>query len=210
MIVLLGGLVATALGLCAVARAEIYDDFGANGIDTGKWVRSSDPAFSSRRDPRLFSGDEAVFSQSNGRLHFPCKYGASESLVSTRSFPPGFVRLEFHDYTSTNYAPSGRGLGSYVSIMLGAGDEYVRTLRGNVASTGYFEANHITGGRLVLGLDPSDGWQRVGPSVTPQWASSPNLYVRGNAGGSGCTSFSVDNVEFTPAPLPASLLKALR
>jgi hypothetical protein len=219
---LLYAFAATAPGLGAVARAEVYDDFDADAIDSGKWTHSSGPTF---------------FSQSNGRLHFPCTYGASDSLVSTRSFPPGFFRLEFHDYTSTNHSPSGRGLGSFVAIVLGAGDEYVRTLRGNVARMGYFEANHIRGGGLLLlyqnagaasgqlalhfdgstvryffnvGLDPVEGWRQVGPSVTPKWTLAPRLSIRGHAGGSGCTSFSVDNVEFTPAPLPEPLSRALR
>ena len=97
---LLDGLAAATPGLSAVAHAEVYDDFDADAIDGGKWAHSSGPVF---------------LSQSNGRLNFPCKSGASDSLVSTRSFPPGFFRLEFHDYTSTNHSPSARGLGSFVA-----------------------------------------------------------------------------------------------
>ncbi len=215
-------LVTVALGVCGAVEAQTYDDFSAVGIDAAKWRRS---------------GDAAHFTQSNGRLDFPCKNGASESLVATRTFPAGFFRLEFHDFNSTNYSPAGQGLGSYVLIALEAGDEHVRMLRGNVDPTGYFEANHIKNGKLILwyhrydvdhgqlglyfdgsrvrffyntGLDPAKGWQRVGPSVAPDWKSLPKLYIRGHSGGSGCTRFSVAKVEFTPAPLPASLVQELQ
>jgi hypothetical protein len=59
---LLYGFAATAPGHGAVARAEVYDDFAADAIDSGKWTHSTGATF---------------FSQSNGRLHFPCTYGGS-------------------------------------------------------------------------------------------------------------------------------------
>ena len=215
-------LVAAALGICGTVGAQTYDDFSGDGIDAAKWTRS---------------GDSAHFTQSGGRLHFPCRNGASESLVATRTFPAGFFRLEFSDFDSTNHSPAGQGLGSYVLIALEAGDEHVRMLRGNVAPTGYFEGNHIKNGRPVLwydrydvdhgqlglyfdgsrvsffyntGVDPAKGWRQVGPSVAPEWKSMPRMYIRGHSGGSGCTRFSVAKVEFTPAPLPTALLQALQ
>ena len=207
-----------ALGFCGSVRAETYDDFGTALIDRGKWDRPDPPAFS----------------QSDGHLHFPCTDATRETLVSTRTFPPGFFQLSFENYRSTNMSPGGRGLGSYLAIGLAVGDERVRVIRGDIRSGGYFEANHFrnatydlwyhdtraTSGRLGLyfdgtkvrafhhaGLHRDTDWQSVGPAISPNWSSLPKLYIGGNAGGSGCTTFDVISVEFVAAPVPASLLQ---
>jgi hypothetical protein len=169
-------------------------------------------------------------------LNFFGKKDAGESLISTKSFQAGFFRIEFYDFYSTNDAPSGRGMGSFVALGLGPRDNYVRMLRGRVGTGGYFEGNYFTNNGLKLwydptlvgfgqlglyydgstvgffyniGLDPDKGWQRVGPRVTPGWISSPQLFISGYPGASGLTKFTVDNVEYTPLPLPPSLLKRL-
>ena len=207
--------------LCGVAGAEIYDDFNSDGIDTSKWT---------------ISGTLGLFSQTNGRLLFFCKTDAGESLVSTKSFGPGFFRMEFYDFYSTNDAPPGRGLGSYAALGLGPRDHYVRMLRGRVVTGGYYEANYFSNNALQLwyvptadgsgqlglyydgstvsffyniGLNPEKGWQRVGPKVTPGWNSPPKLFIRGYPGGDGRTRFAADNVEYLPLPLPPALLKRL-
>jgi hypothetical protein len=127
-------------------------------------------------------------------------------------------------------------MGSFAALGLGPRDNYVRMLRGRVGTGGYFEANYFTNnglnlwfdrtmagsGQLALyydgstvsffyniGLDPHKGWQRVGPRVTPEWNSPPQLFISGYPGPSGLTKFAVDNVEHTPLPLPSSLLKRL-
>jgi len=215
--------------ICRAAWAEIYDDFSGKEIDVARWTIRSSPGGTPGGSPGLFS-------QSKGRLHFSCNKDAGESLVSTRSFTAGFFRIEFHDFYSSNDAPSGRGMGSFAALGLGPRDTYVRTLRGRVSTGGYFEANYFSNKRLQLwydptevtvgqlglyydgtavsffynqGLDPEKGWQRVGPKVTPGWASPPTLFISGYPGPSGRTSFAVDNVEIVPLPLPASPLKLL-
>jgi hypothetical protein len=209
-----------ALGLCDSVGAEVYDDSGADQIDRGKWDRPG----------------PLVFTQSDGRLRFPCQDAASETLVSTRTFPPGFFQLSFENYRSSNMSPGGRGLGSYLAIGLAGGDERVRVIRGDIRSGGYFEANHfkngtynlwyhdtnVHSGRLGLyfdgtsvrafhgsGLRHDPGWQSVGPAISPNWSSPPKLYIGGNAGGSGCTTFAVTSVEFVAEPLPAALRQEL-
>ena len=161
----------------------------------------------------------------------------AESLVSTKSFTAGFFRIEFHDFYSTNDAPSGRGMGSFVALGLGPRDTYVRMLRGRVGTGGYFEANYFANKKLQLwydptevvfgqlglyydgstvsyfyntGLDPERGWQRVGPKVTPGWASPPTLFISGYPGPSGRTNFAVGNIEYLPLHLLPSLLKILQ
>jgi hypothetical protein len=221
LICLLSTFVAVSLLFCSTAGANVYDDFSSNGIDTSKWT---------------ISGTPGLFSQSNGRLHFSCKTDAHASLVSTMSFAAGFFRIEFYDFYSTNDAPPGRGMGSYVALGLGPTDNYVRMLRGRVSSGGYFEANYFANNTLQLwhlptadssgqlglyydgstisffyndGLNPEKGWQRVGPKVTPNWNPSQKLFISGYPGTSGRTSFAADNVEYTPMPLPPSLLRRL-
>lgn len=135
LICLLSTFVAVSLLFCSTAGAIVYDDFSSDGIDTSKWT---------------ISGTPGLFSQSNGRLHFSCKTDAHASLVSTMSFAAGFFRIEFYDFYSTNDAPPGRGMGSYVALGLGPTDNYVRMLRGRVSSGGYFEANHFANNTLQL------------------------------------------------------------
>ncbi len=224
-ICLLSVFVVVSLLFCNITRAEVYDDFSSENIDTTKWaIRSTRGA-----TPPLFT-------QSKGRLHFFSNRDVGESLVSTTSFKAAFFRIEFYEFYSTNDAPSGRGMGSFVALGLGPRDNYVRMLRGRVGTGGYFEANYFASNRLQLwydstavafgqlglyydgstvsffyniGLDPDKGWQRVGPRVTPGWNSSPNLFISGYPGASGRTTFAVDNVEYLPAPLPPSLLRIL-
>jgi hypothetical protein len=217
--------VALSVLVCSTAWAEIYDDFNSKDIDATKWTIRSSPGVA-----------PGLFSQSKGRLYFSCNKDVGESLVSTRSFAAGFFKIEVHDFYSTNDVPSGRGMGSFVALGLGPRDTYVRMLRGRVGTGGYFEANYFANKRLQLWYDPTEvtfgqlglyydgsavsffhnkeldperGWQRVGPKVTPGWASPPTLFISGYPGPNGCTSFSVDNAEFLPQPLPASQLKEL-
>jgi hypothetical protein len=222
---LLSAFIILSVWVCSAAGAEVYDDFSTENIDTTKWTIRSTPG-----------ATPGLFTQSKGRLNFYCKKDAGESLISTKSFQPGFFRIEFYDFYSTNDAPSGRGMGSFAALGLGPRDNYVRMLRGRVGTGGYFEANYFTNnglnlwfdrtmagsGQLALyydgstvsffynlGLDPNKGWQRVGPRVTPEWNSPPQLFISGYPGPSGLTKFAVDNVEYTPIPLPPSLLKRL-
>jgi len=224
-ICLLPVFVTVSLLVGSPAGADVYDDFSSENIDTTKWNIRSTPG-----------GTPGLFTQSKGRLHFFGKRDAGESLLSTKSFPAGFFRIEFYDFYSTNDAPSGRGMGSFVALGLGPRDNYVRMLRGRVGTGGYFEANYFTNNGLKLWYDPTEiafgqlglyydgstvsffyniglgadkGWQRVGPRVTPGWNFSPQLFISGYPGASGLTKFVVDSVEYTPVPLPLSLLKKL-
>lgn len=210
---------------CNITRADVYDDFSSESIDTTKWTIRSTPG-----------GPPGLFTQSKGRLHFSCNKDAGESLISTTSFGAGFFRIEFYDFYSTNEAPPGRGMGSFVALGLGPRDNYVRMLRGRVSTGGYFEANYFANNGLQLwyeptavgfgqlglyydglkvsffynnGLDSEKRWQRVGPRITPGWNSSQRLFISGYPGASGRTTFSVDNVEFLPVPLPPTLLRRL-
>jgi hypothetical protein len=214
-------LAACLLAGYGTAPAAVYDDFKGDGIDPQKWGRQE---------------GVDLFSQSNGGLQFPCKERATDKLDSTARFAPGFFRLEFRDYASTNVSPAARGLGSYLAIGLAAGDERVRTIRGDVGRGGIFEANYFRAqayqlwyvdagadaGQLGLyfdgsavsfyfkaGVDPGNGWRKIGPTVWPAWPVLPRLYLAGSSGGSGCTRFSIVSVEHIPAPLPASFLKQL-
>lgn len=222
---LLSVFVTASVLVCSAAGADVYDDFSSENIDTTKWTIRSTPG-----------GTPGLFTQSKGRLHFFSKRDAGESLESTKSFSAGFFRIEFYDFYSTNDAPSGRGMGSFVALGLGPRDNYVRMLRGRVGTGGYFEANYFTNNRLKLwyestavafgqlgvyydgstviffyniGLESDKGWQKVGPSVTPGWNLSPQLFISGYPGASGLTKFVLDNVEYTPVPLSPSLLKRL-
>jgi hypothetical protein len=204
-----------------MAPAAVYDDFKGDQIDVQKWVSQE---------------GVDLFSQSHGRLHFPCKEQASQRMYSTAPFPPGFFQLEFRDYSSTNVSTASRGLGSYLAIGLAAGEERVRTIRGDVRRGGYFEANHFgthglqlwyaeesaESGQLGLYFDGSavsfhfkagaaanNAWRKIGPTVRPTWTTLPRLYIAGSSGGSGCTRFSIVAVEHIAVPLPASLLKEL-
>lgn len=223
-ICMLSVLFAVSILFCKTMRAEVYDDFSGESIDATKWKIRSSPG-----------SPPGLFAQSKGRLHFSCKRDAGETLLSTTSFAAGFFRIEFCDFYSSNDAPPGRGMGSYVALGLGPRENYVRMLRGRVSTGGYFEANHFTNGLQLwyeptmagsgqlalyydgatvsffynIRLNPDRGWQRVGPKVTPGWSSSPNLFIGGYPGASGRTTFSVDNVEYLPLPLPPSLLKRL-
>jgi hypothetical protein len=206
---------------CGAAQAEVYDDFSGEKIDAEKWLRQE--------------GVE-LFSQSAGRLSFPCKGSATDRLDSKLRFAPGFFWLGFRDYHSTNASPGGRGLGSYLAIGLSADAERVRTIRGDIRSGGYFEANHFAGsgyrlwyvdandtaGQLGVyfdganvryffkaGSDSGQPWRQIGPAVTPKWTTQPRLYVAGGSGGSGCTRFSIVKVEYVAAPLPAALAHEL-
>jgi hypothetical protein len=224
-ICLLSVLIPISMLFCNITRAEVYDDFNGESIDTTRWMIRSTPGVT-----------PGLFSQSKGRLHFSCNKDLGESLVSTTSFTAGFFRIEFYKFYSTNDAPPGRGMGSYIALGLGPRDNYVRMLRGGVSTGGYFEANYFANNRLQLwyeptavdsgqlalyydgstvsffyniGLNPDRGWQRVGPRVTPGWNSSPTLFISGYPGASGRTTFAVDNVEYVPLPLPPSLLRRL-
>jgi hypothetical protein len=210
---------------CSEARAEVYDDFRGENIDLSRWTIQSTQG-----------SPPGLFTQSKGRLHFSCNRDVGESLVSTRSFGAGFFRIEFGEFYSSNDAPSGRGMGSYVALGLGPKDNYVRMLRGRVITGGYFEANYFSNNSLQLwyektaagsgqlalyydgsmvsffynnGLNPDKGWLRVGPRVTPNWNSPPTLFIKGYPGASGRTTFDVHKVEYLPLPLPPSLQKRL-
>lgn len=214
-------LAACLLASCGMAHAAVYDDFKGDQIDVQKWANQE---------------GVDLFSQSHGRLHFPCKEHASQRMQSTAPFTPGFFQLEFRDYSSTNVSTAARGLGSYLAIGLAAGEERVRMIRGDVRRGGYFEANYFgtyglqlwyveenaEAGRLGLYFDGSsvsfhfkagaastNAWRKIGPTVSPTWTTLPRLYIAGSSGGSGCTRFSVIAVEHIAAPLPASLLKEL-
>jgi hypothetical protein len=205
---------------CSAADAYTYDDFNKPLIDSSKWV-VNDPS--------------RLFSQQNGYLHFHSTAGVA-SLRSTSTFTAGFFTMEFHDFYSTNNSRSGQGQGSFVALGLGPKENCVRILRGRVSSGGYFEANLIvnnilrlwyvpaaesdTDGQLGLyfdgskirfyynkGLDSDSGWQKVGPTVTAPWSSGPTLFISGNPGGSGTTTFSINGIEHRPVPpLPSLLL----
>ncbi len=210
---------------CTVARADVYDDFSGESIDLSKWTIH-----------RTAGVTLYLFTQSKGRLHFSCNRDVGESIVSTRSFEPGFFRLEFSRFYSSNDAQPGRGLGSYLALGLGPRENYVRMLRGRVITGGYFEANYFSGNSLQLwyentaadsgqlalyydgskvsffynnGSNPERGWQMVGPRVTPSWNSPPTLFIKGYPGANGRTTFDVHKVEYLPLPLPPSLQKKL-
>ncbi len=216
---------ALSVVLCTTARAEVYDNFSGEKIDSSKWtVHSSDGSSS------------GLFTQSRGRLYFSCNRDAGQSLISTKSFSAGFFRIEFSDFYSTNDALPRRKMGSYLALGLGPRDNYVRMLRGRIITGGYFEANYSVNNNLQLwyentaaasgqlalyydgsavsffynnGINPDKGWQRVGPKVTPGWNSYPELFISGYPGASGQTSFAVNKVEYLPLPLPPSLQKKL-
>ena len=116
-ICLLSVFVTVSVLVCSTAGADVYDDFSNENIDTTKWTIRSTPG-----------GALGLFIQSKGRLHFFGKRDAGESLVSSKSFPAGFFRIEFYGFYSTNDAPSGRGMGSFVALGLGPRDNYVRML----------------------------------------------------------------------------------
>lgn len=212
---LLAFLVVGPVILCNALDVSTYDDFIKPMIDTGKWI-ASDPS--------------GLFSQCDGRLHFSSKSGVA-SLRSTVTFGPGFYSVHFGDFESTNISKSAAGQGSFLALGLGPRENCVRILRGRIIRGGYFEANLIvnkelrlwydpaaesdTDGQLGLyydgstitfyynrGSDPDQGWQTVGPKVPAPWSSAPTLFLSGNPGGSGTTTFTIKRVEHRVSPPP--------
>jgi hypothetical protein len=212
---LLAFLVVGPVILCNALDVSTYDDFIKPMIDTGKWI-VNDPS--------------GLFSQRDGRLHFSSKSGAAD-LRSTATFGPGFYSVHFGNFESTNISKSGAGQGSFLALGLGPRENCVRILRGRVIRGGYFEANLIvnkelrlwydpaaesdTDGQLGLyydgstitfyynrGSDPDKGWQTVGPKVPAPWSSTPTLFLSGNPGGSGTTTFTIKRVEHRVSPPP--------
>ncbi len=207
----------TIFPLFCFASGDIstYDDFFGASIDAMKWT-VDDPS--------------GLFSFRDGRLQFSSKSGVA-SLRSTATFGAGFYSVHFRDFHSTNISKSGAGQGSFFALGLGPRENCVRILRGRVIRGGYFEANLImnkelrlwydpavesdTDGQLGLyydgstitfyynrGSDPNKGWRTVGPKVPAPWSSAPTLFLSGNPGGSGATTFTIKRVEIRTFPPP--------
>ncbi len=88
--------------------------------------------------------------------------------------------------------------GSYVYVS----PDPVSGMLGFVVSSSGIQAEYN------LGTDPSTGWQNLGAPLqlaSYQWLG---IDIRGNAGLSGSTSFSLDNaaVTFTQTPIPSAFL----
>lgn len=115
--------------------AYSYDDFSGSTIDTAKWT--------------LASQGNALFSQ-NDRLYFSADKGAA-TLMSTNTFGPGFFRMEFYDFQSTNLEPPGSHRGAFAALGLAVGDNFVRIIRCQNGDTstqppqalGVFEVNYL-------------------------------------------------------------------
>jgi len=199
----------------AAGDLSIYDDFSDPAIDAMKWT-VDDPS--------------GLFSLRGGLLQFSSKSGVA-SLRSTATFGAGFYSVHFRDFHSANISKSGAGQGSFFALGLGPRENCVRILRGRVIRGGYFEANLITNKELRLwydsaaesdadgqlglyydgstiifyynrGSDPDKGWNTVGPKVPAPWNSPPTLFLSGNPGGSGATSFTIKRVETRAFPPP--------
>jgi hypothetical protein len=122
------------------AEAYIYDDFENGVIDSAKWT--------------IASGG-TLFAEHDGRLYFDATKDAGK-LVSASTFGPGFFRMEFYDFNSTNLMAPGTHEGAFAALGLAVGDNFVRIIRcqNGDASTGtkygVFEVNYMIGSDIQV------------------------------------------------------------
>jgi hypothetical protein len=145
-------LFSVSLFLAGPAEAFIIDDFSGPAIDTAKWKAVSD-----------IPGQE-YFSQHDGRLYFSATQGA-EKLVSTSAYGPGFFRMEFYDFYSTNLELPGSHKGAFAALGLAVGDNFVRIIRCQngdpitKATYGVFEVNYMIGSEIQVHYVPTTATQ---------------------------------------------------
>jgi hypothetical protein len=191
---------------CSNATTIVVDDFKSSSIDARKW-KIDDPA--------------GLLSQRDGKLLYNGTIASGAKLSAREVAGPGFFILKFHDFYTSNHSPGGRHEGSYGALGLGVEDNFVRIMRGAVRRSEYFEANHFVHGAFniwyvpgdasegMLGLrydgsavtffyntgsDPSRGWIRIGPAVTPGWSAEPGLFFSANPGATGITRLAIDSI----------------
>lgn len=231
LIYLLSVFVAVPLLLCTTAEADIYDDFSGNGINSTNWTTSGTPGLFSQHDGKLYfgptTGNEKIVSKDT----FEPGFFSMEfyDFSSTNLEPPGSHNGAF---AALGLGPEN----NFVRIIRdqnGVGNTPVGVFEVNYIENGQIQVHYVntgvTQGQLGLyydgtqvtfyynsTLDPDSGWQNAGWKTpgqqgewvgewTPNWASDPRLYVQGYDL-AGTTSFSVDNVEYTPVPEPATML----
>ncbi|MGA2318766.1 MAG: PEP-CTERM sorting domain-containing protein [Thermodesulfobacteriota bacterium] len=231
LIYLLSVFVAVSLLFCTAAEAYIYDDFNSNEIDSTKWDTSVTSGLFSQYGGKLhFNATNAV-----GSIVSKSTFGAGffrmefYDFSSTNLEPPGSHNGAF---AALGLGPEN----NFVRIIRdqnGVGNTPVGVFEVNYIENGQIQVHYVntgvTQGQLGLyydgtqvtfyynsTLDPDSGWQSTGWKTpgqpgewvgewTPNWASDPRLFVRGYDL-AGTTSFSVDNVEYTPVPEPATML----
>jgi hypothetical protein len=213
--------VLVCLFLSGSAEALLYDGFNNGIIDSSTWN---------------ISGMPGLFSEHDGRLYFEsATFLRTERLDSTVSVT-GPVRfgMEFYTFSSTNSSPAGQGLSSTVSLVLGPSTNYVSIAMGSNISGRFFQFNRrvndsnveswvlstdILTGKLGLYYDGSSvyaaysdavgqnaPWYNIGGAINPGWTEPVNFAIVGRNGGSGVTSFQVDNMGYSSVPVPPSLL----
>jgi hypothetical protein len=203
----------------ANSAAALYDDFsGGTTIDTTKWTSV------------LASG---LFSQHDGRLYVSASSTNTRQGLHSVPFTGNFTAtMEFYNFsTASNLSWVFLGLGpkeNQVNIMRGRdgfGQDYflagrINTVSGQVFEGWFGNTPVSTDGQLRLSyengavstyynktLDQDTGWILLG-SFTPGWSATyePAFMVGGKNGGTGTTSFQVDNVTATPLPSAVFLM----
>jgi hypothetical protein len=227
LICLLLTFIAVSFLLCTPAEAYIYDDFNSNAIDSTKWTISGNAGLFSQSGGRLhFDATEdaasVVSTSTFGAGFFSMEF---YDFSSTNLEPPG----------SHNGAFAALGLGptnNFVRIIRdqnGVGNTPVGVFEVNYIENGQIQVHYVstgvTQGQLGLYYDGTKvtfyyndgtGWQNTGWKTpgqqgewvgewSPNWSSDPKLFVRGYDL-ARTTSFSVDNVQYTPVPEPTTML----
>ncbi len=212
---------------CSISEATIYDDFNAGNIDGAKWTTAGTPGLFSQSGGRLhFAGTEAYEMLVSTRTFGPSFFSMEfYDFSSTNLEPPGSHNGAF---AALRLGPSN----NFVRIIRdqnGVGDTPVGVFEVNYIENGEIQVHYVntgvTQGKLGLSYDGTKvtfyyddgtGWHHTGWKTpgqqgewigewTPNWSSDPRLFVWGYDL-AGTTSFSVDNVEYTPIPEPSTIL----
>jgi hypothetical protein len=193
------------------AGAQIYDDFNDGVISSSKWA--------------LATGS-GLFTEHDGKLYFDGSSPDSQRLSAAPLFSDN-VRLgmEFYDFSSTNNSVSGVLQSSALQLTLGRSTNHVSVMIGSNMMGDFLEFNHfvdgsrvdhisfltnITTGKLGLYYDGSlvyaaysdqvgqdAPWYTFNYSINPGWTTPVGFSVSGVTGGSGMTSFQIDNIGYS-------------
>jgi hypothetical protein len=202
------------------AQAYIYDDFTNPGIDASLWVD---------RGPNY-----GLFSQpGDGYLYFSDSIGAQYDRLRSFNQVDGafFVAIKFSNFYAINNQGPNQGAGSAVLLRLG-GNNYVDMMEFKNKSGLGFQANSLidgtltvvnyvhtnvtsgwlgigyngiigAGGEVTFWYDFGAGWMLLG-TCAPKFTEAPYFSIMGYNKYGTVTSFKVDQVQISPAPLPAS------
>ncbi len=211
-----------ALLLCShMANAAIYDDFNDGNLD--KWTFLGSGLFS-EHDSRLYF-DGASSSGTQVLISNPLLNGGGRvslefyNFSSTNNSPSGqqqSATVQLIIGTATNNTSVMIGHNTFGTFL-----EFDRTVNGN-RSLLQAVGTTLTEGMLCLHYEGNNvsafysagittpNWIQIGPTVSAPayWAlvSPVPVLVYGGTGGSGQTTFQIDNVAYSSVPIPSAFL----